>query len=443
MSKTELTNYKAVSLFSNCGAGDLGYREAGFQFEVMAELDPRRLEVCLLNHPDAEGVPGDLRETWTEVVKKYRKRVGETPPAFLSACPPCQGMSSARSGRGKGYDADAGSKDERNLLVEVIALVAKELKPIVTAVENVPAFLTKKVRHPDTNQPISAASLLISRLSEDYEVFPIITDLCDFGVPQSRRRSFLTFVKKGVLGLNKFLESQRIPYPRPDFAPEYEGTARISITAALSKMNLPSLDAKSKETAKSPNPLHFVPVWEERRYAMVAAIPPNSGKTAWENNKCFECGEVEVGDDAVFCPLCASPLLRPIVKDPKVGYRLVKGFKTSSYKRMHPEKPSSTITTASGHVGSDGTIHPYENRVLSALECAYLQTFPDDFNWGDALKKWGHTNVREMIGEAIPPLFTELHGRILMGLLTGQWTAASMSNKDARFVSAKRKLNLL
>ncbi len=46
-----MSGYRAVSLFSNCGAGDLGYREAGFKFDVMAELDPRRLEVSLLKSP--------------------------------------------------------------------------------------------------------------------------------------------------------------------------------------------------------------------------------------------------------------------------------------------------------------------------------------------------------------------------------------------------------
>src|ERR1700684_778569 len=99
----------AVSLFSNCGAGDLGYAAAGFQFDVMAELDPRRLSVALLNHPDAEGVPGDLRETLPEVVQAYRRKVGAADPALLAACPPCQGMSSARSTRGHAEDADAGS----------------------------------------------------------------------------------------------------------------------------------------------------------------------------------------------------------------------------------------------------------------------------------------------------------------------------------------------
>src|SRR6266581_4497638 len=101
---------RAVSLFSNCGAGDIGFAAAGFEFDVMAELDPRRLSVALLNHPSAAGVPGDLRETLPKVIAAYRKRARDTAPALLAACPPCQGMSSAQSARGMAEDADAGSR---------------------------------------------------------------------------------------------------------------------------------------------------------------------------------------------------------------------------------------------------------------------------------------------------------------------------------------------
>lgn len=438
-SVAEPIKYKAVSLFSNCGAGDVGFGKAGFQFEVMAELDPRRLEVCLLNHPNANGVEGDLRETWSEVIEKYRARFGDEPPSLLSACPPCQGMSSARSDRGKAEDADAGSKDERNLLVEVIAKVAQELVPKIIVVENVQAFLTRKVRHPETQEPISAANLLISRLSEDYKVYPLLTDLCDYGVPQTRKRAFLTFVKNDIGGLEEFEKTSRVPFPRPTHSIEFNGDGKVSISTALKEMNLPQLDAKTSETAKSDQPLHFVPVWNDWHYSMIAAIPQNSGASAWENNECSKCGKVEVSIDDVLCPHCGSPLLRPIVKD-KGNYRFIKGFRTSSYRRMSPDKPASTITTASGHIGSDNTIHPFENRLLSTLECAYLQTFPEDFKWGDALKKWGHTNVRSMIGEAIPPLFTELHGQVLIGLLNDDWTVPPLSATDDRHLSAVKKL---
>ena len=43
----------SVSLFSNCGAGDFGYRTAGFNFLVLAELVAKRLRVAALNHPGA------------------------------------------------------------------------------------------------------------------------------------------------------------------------------------------------------------------------------------------------------------------------------------------------------------------------------------------------------------------------------------------------------
>ena len=185
----------AVSLFTNCGAGDIGYARAGFRFQVLGELRRTRLDVASLNHPEATAIPGDLRDTWPDVVKAYRDRMGDVRPALLAACPPCQGMSTAQSRRGLGADADAGSRDARNLLVEVIASVAHDLAPRCIVVENVVAFLTRKVRHPDDGQPISAARLLIDRLRADYHPFAMRSDLADFGVPQTRRRAFLVLLR--------------------------------------------------------------------------------------------------------------------------------------------------------------------------------------------------------------------------------------------------------
>src|SRR5204863_3887466 len=112
-------------------------------------------------------------------------------------------------------------------------------------------------------------------------------------------------------------------------------------------------------------------------------------------------------------------LARPVVQEADGGYRFVNGFRTSSYTRMCPDLPAATITTASGFIGSDKTIHPWENRVLSPRECAYLQTFPASFRWGDTLTRYGQSNVRRMIGEAVPPRFTRAHGRVLRALLEG------------------------
>ena len=426
---------RAVSLFSNCGAGDVGYRDAGFRFDVMAELDSRRLDVSLLNHPGAVGVPGDLRQTWPEVVKAYRRRAGDVRPSLLCACPPCQGMSSARSGKGAHDDAAAGSKDERNLLVTVIANVALKLMPSMIVVENVPAFFTRKVHHPKDKAPVSAANYLISKLAADYVAFPLVADLCQFGVPQSRNRAFLTFIRRDVRGLSQLIKFGRAPFPRPTHAPGFSNRAPITITQALASFGLPRLDAKSERRARCDDydGFHAVPVWNARTYAMVAAIPSGSGRSAWDNDVCERCGPIEATPTSVLCPQCDQPLLRPIVEQCDGTYRLIRGFK-SSYRRMQANKPAATVTTASGHIGSDNTIHPTQNRLLSPLECAMLQTFPRHFAWGDALARYGHTTIRDMIGEAVPPAFTRLHGDILFGIVKRCWISAPNTLSDERCI---------
>ena len=435
-----MASLESVSLFSNCGAGDVGFARAGFRFKVLAEIDERRLEVALRNHRDASGVAGDLRQTWHKVVAAYRERCGSVQPTLLSACPPCQGMSSARSGRGHESDAVAGSRDARNLLVGVVAEVAREIRPRIVVVENVPAFLSRLVIDPATRQAISAATLLIRLLRIDYRVFPFLTNLADYGIPQRRVRSFLTFIRRDEPAIEILERADLVPYPLRSVHPVPSNAK--TLREALAELDAKPLDAMAPTEARDEtNPMHVVPVWgNNRQYRMVAAIPPGSGGRAWQNSQCEQCGQVDVGSEDAVCPVCAAPLLRPVVREKDGSYRLVKGFRSSSYTRMSPDTPAATITTASGHVSSDLTIHPFENRLLSPFECAYLQTFPDDFDWGEALERWGTTFVRAIIGEAVPPRFTGLHGRALVQLLEGEVSELAHQT-DERVLKAGKRLN--
>ena len=402
----------------------------GFRFEILAELEPHRLDIALRNHPRAQGVRGDLRHTLTQVLALWRERRGDEQPALLAACPPCQGLSTARGGLGAGSDPIAGSRDPRNLLVEVISQAASELRPRAIVVENVPTFLSRKVVHPDLGTPVSAALLLIDRLADDYMVWPVLMDLADFDVPQTRRRSFLTLLRRGETAIQRLHADGIVPYPRP----VVEGR-HTTIGQALEEMCLPPLDAANPNNAVDPSrPLHRVPVWSSRQYAMVSAIPADSGRSAWQNLHCPNCDASGTGEDTC-CPRCGTRLLRPIVDDSS-GLRLVAGFRRSSYSRMDSRKPAATITTASGRVGSDNTLHPSQNRVLSVLECQLLQTIPESFDWGDSLHTTGHTHIRAMIGEAVPPAFTSAHGRILASLLAGRRPHRIMRSDDSRVQKA-------
>jgi DNA (cytosine-5)-methyltransferase 1 len=256
-------------------------------------------------------------------------------------------------------------------------------------------------------------------------------DLADFGVPQSRRRSFLVLVCRKEAGLTRLREAGRAPFPRPTHGGD-ELPSHVTLADALSELSPGSLDDGVKR-------LHVAPKMDKQREFMVSSIPPNRGASAWENNACGSCGTVEVQAEDALCPNCEGPLARPVARDGDV-WRLIHGFRNSSYRRMSPDKPAATITTASGRISSDNTLHPSEHRVLTVLECQHLQTFPIDFDWGDQFERRGHSSLRAMIGEAVPPRFTELHGRILTSLLSGHAPRAAMSAKDPRIRSAERQL---
>ena len=58
------------------------------------------------------------------------------------------------------------------------------------------------------------------------------------------------------------------------------------------------------------------------------------------------------------------------------------------------------------------------------------------------MNKWGHTGIRQMIGEAVPPRFTTLHGKVLAALAEGRNVPETISQKDPRCLNALAKLRL-
>ena len=77
------------------------------------------------------------------------------------------------------------------------------------------------------------------------------------------------------------------------------------------------------------------------------------------------------------------------------------------YRRLHPDKPSYTIT-GSGGGGTHG-YHWKEPRALTNRERARIQTFPDDFVFEGSKE-----SVRKQIGMAVP---VELSRQIFVAIL--------------------------
>ena len=412
----------AISLFSGAGLSDMGYEMAGFRFLVQVEIDPRRAAIGADNFPTSRWIPHDVRDSGSEIAAAYRRFTSRRLD-LLVATPPCQGMSSSNPSRGKRRTPQAKALEEKNrLLLEVIP-VANLLQPRIIVIENIRQVLTLEVEY---NAKTGTAIDILHDLLDDYVVFPRVVNMADYGIPQVRKRALVVAVHKDESCLERVLTQGRFPVPHPTHTEQPTNGALpwISVQDWLEGMEYEPLDARSKDTARGTHPLHFVPVYGPDRYRQISEISPYSGRSAYENDTCPSCSRDKVAVGLITCPACGGVMFnRPYIeRDGRPC--LIRGF-NSSYRRMSPARPAYTITTNSSHIGSDFKVHPWENRVLSILECADLQTVPRYYDWTRAWEKRTLYLVRNLIGEALPTYFTYLHGQVLADLLSTSGSSSS------------------
>ncbi|MBV6397444.1 MAG: hypothetical protein HFACDABA_03058 [Anaerolineales bacterium] len=417
----------AISLFSGAGISDLGYELAGFQIVVQSEKDFDRANICEQNFPNSTCIKGDIEKTWKKIIRQYRKSEKQQRLSLLTVTPPCQGMSSSNPGRGKITDPEHGVRDERNLLLLSAIPIINQLKPRVVVAENVPALLNRVIREKNTGKIKTVVQAFADELIE-YELFVGVVQMADYGIPQLRRRAILVAVHKDEKWLENLKKGKLLPWVRPTHSETAIDNRKkwVSVRSWLNQMRYSALDAKTKPSNPK-DALHYVPSYDGDRYLMVLSIPPYSGKNAYQNSICPECNKNSIPLEVAYCPHCGNLLRnRPYVLRKNGRARLIKGFH-SSYRRMPPDRPASTVTTNSSHIGGDYKIHPWENRVMSARECADLQTVPRTFKWNWAFENDHRYYIRNVIGEALPTYFAYLHGKILMQLLQGKFPEDSLS----------------
>jgi len=408
----------AASIFSGGGISDIGYELAGFHLYTQAELDDKRAALCSLNFPLSRMLMGDINQNTTSFIEAYMD-ISETQQLdLLSITPPCQGMSSSNPGRGKASIPQ--QRDSRNKLLLSALPVIASLRPRIIVAENVIQILKEMTQ--EGSEQTSVLEVFRKALT-DYSLFSGIIQIADYGIPQVRKRAILVAIRKDNPLVNTLIKLDLLPWPRHTHSNPTISSNKLStwltVSGWFNHMKYHPLDARQRQSAKdASDPLHFVPDYENDldRYIQIADIPPRSGRNAYQNSRCHLCGATNVPVGIAYCHICNAPMTnRPYVKENE-RYRLIKGF-NSSYRRMFPDQPAPTITTNSSHVGSDYKIHPWENRVLSIRECADLQTIPRFYAWDWALKN-RHTYVaRQVIGEALPPWFTYLHGQLLYSML--------------------------
>jgi len=196
----------------------------------------------------------------------------------------------------------------------------------------------------------------------------------DYGVPQYRHRYIIVGIRK----------DQNLIFKVP--APTHQN-CHISVKEALSKVYETPIFDNDKIIHKShiEERLLFTPPWknawfldeilemsvQERRKALA--------KAPWYNEKIKALSDQEIVSRINACKLnCTRARMSHI------------------YRRLHPDKPSYTITGSGG--GGTSVYHWEECRCLTNRERARLQSFPDSFVF-----KGRGPQIRKQIGMAVPP----------------------------------------
>lgn len=428
---------KGISLFCGAGIGDVGFRAAGIEFVVMAELEANRAEIAKINFPTATTIVGDIWETGRQIIEATNNLTdGEL---FLITCTaPCQGMS--KSGQGTLLrnirEGKRPSLDPRNRLIIPALRIIKELRPLFVVFENV-CEMRNTLIEDEAGSMVKILDLIERELGRDYVGKAYDIEMADYGIAQRRKRLITVFTRDRVAA-PRILDGINLVPTSTHSSRAAPGKAQwIPVKEVLSRF--PSLDAGRKETASNPSvPFHRVPLLDPFKYEWVRHASP--GASAFDNQcinpSCLYTGnpthsnKIDAqginranGETPLFCEKCGHRLPRPFVTDEDGTPRIMSGY-TSAYKRMDAQLPCPALTRNFSWACSDNKLHPYQHRVLSIAEALAVHSLSDyDFRWGPIFAGSPSeravapdTLIRLVVGESIPPRFLELLGQHILKL---------------------------
>lgn len=365
----------AVDLF--CGAGGLthGLERAGVDVEAGIDIDPDS-EHPYEQNTDAEFLRTDILPLAQNPERIARLFPWDTDLSVLGACAPCQPYSPMGHSKGSGRV----DHDKWGLLGEIRKIV-KYVKPDVVVTENV-----LQVRHDEVyDRFIDSLEDLgyFVNSDENKNVYGP-----EYGIPQKRKRWVVLASKE---------EPIRLPDP-PNTEEAQFPTVRDTID------HLPPLQSGE---ARPDHDLHRARSLSDLNLERIRNMEPGGDWQLWE----------ERGLDHLLAD-CH-------VRDSGRSY-------TAPYSRMNPDEPAPTITTQFYNYGSGrfGHYDTDQDRALSLLEGALLQTFPEDYDFYEDWEDVGVKNLGRLIGNAVPPLLGEYIGEAVLDHVGEGASATGVSAAD-------------
>lgn len=340
----------------------LGLSRAGIKVIGAIDNDPKCQDTYKANHPGSKFILADITETNAEVLEEELKIKKDDDNLLFVGCSPCQYWSIIT-----GRITDSTRKDKarptRNLLGNFSRFV-EYYRPGYVMIENVVGI--------QRNREESGLARLVDFLSENGYGVPDekVMVASRYGVPQSRRRYVLVAsrVKPGL----------KIPKPSKRIA---------TVREHIGKEKLPKIEAG---VPSEKLPFHRSPSLSDKNIRRMEMTPEGGTRESWAN------GDLQI----------------PAYKDKPIS------FFRENYGRMSWDKPAPTITTKFYSIGSGRFGHPdtEQNRTISLLEGALLQTFPKRYKF----KNTTFQVVGRLIGNAVPPRLAQKLGKALVNHASGK-----------------------
>lgn len=405
-----------ADVFAGCGGLSLGLTDAGWRGSFAVEKNKDAFQTLRTNLVDGrrrrfdwpEWLPKDAIST-SQLLESHGEHLDALQGhiTLLAGGPPCQGFSLA--GRRT-------HSDPRNVLTEDYIKIVSQLQPRFILIENVRGFTLPFKKHGDLlSQTIPYSSRVISRIEDiGYKVFSKIVDLSEYGVPQSRKRFIIIAVKNGDPSLAKlgkftpfellekrrkrFLAGKGLRHDRPVFVSEAISDLRVSNNKLV-----PCDDSPYKGYTQVAYKMKVVASTFVRLMRKGASGPPNSLRLP-------KHGATTIAQFAAVMESC----VRGRTLNDEDRKRL--GIKKQALTPLKRRQPSSTVTTL-----PDDIIHYDEPRILTVRENARIQTFPDWFSFTGPYTTGGKSRTTScprytQVGNAVPPLFAEAIGRLILHL---------------------------
>jgi DNA (cytosine-5)-methyltransferase 1 len=397
-----------IDLFAGCGGLSLGLHNAGWKGLFAIEKSPdafKTLKHNLIDNKNHFNWPTWLPKESIEIdkaIKLYKDNLEKLKNKvdLVAGGPPCQGFSMA--GR-------RNENDQRNNLIKSYIDFIKIIKPKILFFENVKGFTMEFKKNKDKGKEYS--SYVENALNRaGYYVKGELVNFGEYGIPQKRTRFILVGVRKDLANASKKLAEtffSTIEENRHSFLSEKNLTVNTNLKDAISDL------LKANGLKESPDTKSFQAGIYSKVQSPYQLLMREGVKNSIADSHRFPKHRPDIIEKF-------DVILKTCRKNKDIDAKTRERFNIKKHTIIPLDKndESPTITTL-----PDDYLHYSEPRILTVREYARIQSFPDWYHFQGKYTTGGKRRTQEVprysqIGNAIPPLFGEQSGLVLIQLIS-------------------------